>query len=122
MDRKEFAAEFGGILGLLRDHAFLAYSPSGRREYEQKIRSCAEQFAYLVFKKTGIPVTVLPGLVPIEGARDASFSSGRSLALRVAKSAHAAAMKASGLDREYFDRCATLWARAAEKLSEADPK
>jgi hypothetical protein len=122
MDRREFAAELGGIQMLLREHQYLQYSPSGRPEYERKVRTCAEQFAYLVFRKTGVPVKALPGLVPIESVRDPSYSAGRSMAERAAKRAHALAKKASGLDREYFAVCAATWDRACKKLLEPDPE
>jgi hypothetical protein len=105
---------------LLREHEYLAYSPSRSREYEQKVRSCADQFAYLVFRKTGIPVKALQGLVPIESVRDPSYAAGRSMAERAAKRALALAKKNKGLDRDYFEKCAALWLRAWEKLGEPD--
>jgi len=120
MNRAEFVAELGGIQMLLREHQYLQYSPSGRPEYERKVRTCAEQFAYLVFRKTGVPVKALAGLVPIESVRDPSYSAGRSMAERAAKKARALAKTASGLDREYFAHCAAVWERACEKLSEPD--
>lgn len=105
---------------LLRAHQFLLYSPTGRTEYEQKVRICAEQFAYLVFQKTGVPVKALPGLVPIESVRDPSYAAGRSMAERAAKRARAFAKKATGLDREYYAKCAALWESALKKMSEPD--
>ena len=120
MTRAEFAAELGGILRLLREHAFLAYSPSGRREYERKLGACAELFAYLVFSKTGVPVKALPGFLPLESVRDATYENGKTLAARAAKRALVQARKASGLDREYYAECATLWERAAARLAERD--
>lgn len=122
MNRAEFAAEFGGILRLLREHAFLAYSPSGRNEYEQKLRSCAELFAYLVFRKTGVPVRAPAGLVPIETVREPTYSAAKALSIRAAKRAHAAAKKASGIARENLEECATLWERAAAKLAEPESR
>jgi hypothetical protein len=120
MTRSEFASELGGIQMLLREHQYLQYTPSGRREYEQKVLTCAEQFAYLVFRKTGIPVKAIPGILPIESIRDPTFSAGKSMAERAAKRASALAKKAAGLDREYFSNCASLWERAAARLSEPD--
>ncbi|MGO8692377.1 MAG: hypothetical protein ACLQMF_01780 [Rectinemataceae bacterium] len=120
MTRSEFAAELGGIMRLLRDHSFLAYSPSGQREYEQKVGTCADYFAYLVFRKTGIPVRALPGIVSIESLREADYSSGRNLAVRAGKRARAIALKATGLDRQYYAECAAVWERAAAKLAEPD--
>lgn len=105
---------------LLREHEYLAYTPSRSREYEQKVRSCADQFAYLVFRKTGIPVKALPGIVPIESVRDPTFAAGRSMAQRAAKRAMAIAKKNKGLNRDYFEKCAALWLRAWEKLGEPD--
>jgi hypothetical protein len=118
--RREFASELGGIQMLLREHQFLQYTPSGRREYEQKVTTCAEQFAYLVFKKTGLPVKALPGIVPIESVRDPSYSAGRSMAQRAAKRARALGREASGLNREYYESCALLWERAWAKMGEPD--
>jgi hypothetical protein len=118
--RTEFTAELGGIQMLLREHQYLQYSPSGHAEYERKVRTCAEQFAYLVFRKTGVPVKALPGLVPIESVRDPSYSAGRSMAERAAKKARALARKSRGLDQEYFSKCAAVWERACEKLGEPD--
>jgi len=120
MNRAEFASEFGGILRLLREHSFLAYSPTGQREYEQKIKSCSELFAYLVYKKTGVPVRVPSGLVPIEGVREPTFAAARALALRAGKRARAAAKKSAGLAKESMEECAVLWERAVAKLSEPD--
>jgi hypothetical protein len=120
MTRNEFAAELGGIQMLLREHQYLQYSPSGHAEYERKVRTCAEQFAYLVFRKTGVPVKALPGLVPIESVRDPSYSAGRSMAERAAKRARALAKQASGLNKDYFSKCAAVWERACERLSEPD--
>jgi hypothetical protein len=118
--RAQFTSELGGIQVLLRAHQFLLYSPTGRTEYEQKVRICAEQFAYLVFQKTGVPVKALPGLVPIESVRDPSYAAGRSMAERAAKRARAFAKKATGLDREYYAKCAALWESALKKMSEPD--
>jgi len=107
---------------LLREHQYLQYSPSGHAEYERKVRTCADQFAYLVFRKTGVPVRALPGLVPIETVRDPSYSAGRSMAERAAKKAHLLAKRASGLNKEYFETCASTWDRACKKLLEPDPE
>jgi hypothetical protein len=120
MTRSEFSAELGGIMRLLREHSFLAYSPSGQREYEQKVRTCADYFAYLVFRKTGVPVRALPGIVSIESLREVNYSAGRSLAVRAGKRARAMAARASGLDRQYYAECAAVWERAAAKLAEPD--
>ena len=120
MTRSEFSAELGGIQMLLREHQYLQYSPSGRAEYERKVRTCAEQFAYLVFRKTGLPVRALPGIVPIESVRDPSYAAGKSMAERAAKRTRGLAREATGLDREYYSRCAELWERACEKLAEPD--
>ncbi len=122
MRRAEFAAELGGIIRLLRDHSFLAYSESGRREYEQKLRTCGDLFAYLVFSKTGIAVRSIPGLIPIESARDATYATGRRLVRRAVANAMAAAEKCTGLDREYYYSLAQLWDRAGAKLDQGDPR
>lgn len=120
MTRGEFAVELGGIQMLLREHQYLQYTPSGRGEYERKVRTCSEQFAYLVFRKTGIPVKALTGIVPIESVRDPSYPAGRSMAERAAKRARAFAKKAYGLDRENYLQCAAAWDRACEKMAEPD--
>jgi hypothetical protein len=120
MTRAEFSKELGGIQMLLREHQYLQYSPSGQAEYERKVCTCAEQFAYLVFRKTGVPVKAIPGIVPIETVRDPSYASGRSMAERAAKRAYALARKASGGDREYYVKCAALWERAWAEMSAPD--
>jgi len=120
MTRAEFSRELGGIQMLLREHQFLQYSPSGRAEYEAKVRTCSEQFAYLVFRKTGVPVKALPGIVPIETVRDPSYSAGRTMAERAAKRAYALSKKASGPDKEYFAACAALWERAWAEMAAPD--
>ena len=120
MTRREFASELGGIQMLLREHQYLQYSPSGREEYERKVRTCVEQFAYLVFRKTGVPVRALPGLVPIESVREPSFAAGRSMVERAAKRARAFSKRSSGMDRDYYAACAGVWERALAKLSEPD--
>jgi hypothetical protein len=120
MTRAEFSKELGGIQMLLREHQYLQYSPSGQAEYERKVRTCAEQFAYLVFRKTGVPVKALPGIVPIETVRDPSYASGRTMAERAAKRAYALAKKAAGADREYYAKCAALWERAWAEMSAPD--
>jgi hypothetical protein len=120
MTRAEFSAELGGIQMLLREHEYLAYSPSRSAEYEQKVRACAEQFAYLVFRKTGIPVKALTGIVPIESVRDPTYAAGRSMAQRAAKRALALAKKSKGLNRDYFEKCGALWLKAWGKMGEPD--
>jgi hypothetical protein len=120
MTRADFSRELGGIQMLLREHQYLQYSPSGQSEYERKVRTCAEQFAYLVFRKTGVPVKAIPGIVPIETVRDPSYASGRSMAERAAKRAYALAKKAQGQDREYYAKCAALWERAWAEMSAPD--
>ena len=120
MTRAEFAAELGGIQMLLREHQYLQYSPSGQDEYQRKVRTCAEQFAYLVFRKTGLPVKALPGIVPIETIRDPSYTAGRSMAERAAKKAYALAKNATGLNREYYGKCAALWEKAWAEMSSPD--
>jgi hypothetical protein len=120
MTRVEFSKELGGIQVLLREHQFLQYSPSGRDEYERKVSTCAEQFAYLVFRKTGVPVKAIPGIVPIETVRDPSYASGRSMAERAAKRAYALAKKAAGADKERYAKCAALWEKAWAEMSAPD--
>jgi hypothetical protein len=120
MTRGEFSAELGGIQTLLREHQYLQYSLSGHAEYERKVCTCSEQFAYLVFRKTGVPVKALPGLVPIETVREPSYSAGKSMAERAAKRARALARKVSGLNREYYVKCAMTWEKALVKLNEPD--
>ena len=105
---------------MLREHQYLQYSLAGHAEYEQKVRTCAEQFAYLVFRKTGIPVRALSGIVPIESVREPSYSAGKSMAERAAKRARALAKKAVGLNREYYAKCAMTWERALARLNEPD--
>jgi hypothetical protein len=122
MTRRDFSIELGGIQMLLREHQYLQYSPSGQSEYERKVRTCAEQFAYLVFRKTGVPVKALPGIVPIETVRDPSYAAGRSMAEHAAKRAYALAKKAKGNDREYYAQCAVLWEKAWAELSTPDKK
>ena len=122
MTRREFVSELGGIIRLLREHSFLAYSSSGRREYEQKLQTCADYFAYLVFRKTGVPVRALPGLVSIESVRDASYTAGKNLAVRAAKRARALAARATGMNRDYYADCARVWERATLALGEPDPE
>jgi hypothetical protein len=120
MTRAEFSKELGGIQMMLREHQYLQYTPSGSGEYERKVRTCAEQFAYLVFRKTGVPVKALQGIVPIETIRDPSYSSGRSMAERAAKRAYALAKSAKGGNREYYAKCAALWERAWAEMSAPD--
>ena len=122
MTRREFSKELGGIQMLLREHQYLQYAPSGRTEYERKVQTCAEQFAYLVFRKTGVPVKALPDIVPIETVRDPSYASGRTMAERAAKRAYALAKKATGQDKEYFSKVAATWERAWAEMSTPDPK
>jgi hypothetical protein len=122
MNRAEFCAELMGIQMLLREHQYLQYSPSGRKEYEQKVRTCASQFAYLVFRKTGLPVKALPGTVPIESVRDPSYQAGRNLAERAAKRCRALSKTAYESQREDYLTSALLWERACEKLAEPDPR
>jgi hypothetical protein len=120
MTRAEFSTELGGIQMMLREHQYLQYSPSGQAEYQRKVRTCSEQFAYLVFRKTGLPVKALPGIVPIESIRDPSYTAGRSMAERAAKRAYALARKATGGDRDYFTKCAALWEKAWAQMSAPD--
>jgi hypothetical protein len=122
MTRAEFCAELMGIQMLLREHQYLQYTPSGRKEYEQKVRTCAAQFAYLVFRKTGVPVKPWPGTVPIESARDPSYQAGRDLAARSAKRCRALAKTAYESQRGDILECAALWEKACDRLAEPDPR
>lgn len=116
MGRREFAQEFGGILLLLREHSFLAYSKSGRAEYDAKVRTAVDHFAHLVFRMTGISVCPLHDLIPIESARQPSFEEGRRLALRSASAARRSAASAVGPERERLAECAARWNEAAARL------
>jgi len=120
MTRGEFASELGSIQMLLREHQYLQYSPSGHAEYERKIRTCASQFAHLVFRKTGVPVRALPDTVPIESVRDPSYQAGRNLAARTAKRCRALAKTVYESQRGDYLACAALWDKACEKLAEPD--
>lgn len=120
MTRKEFSAELNGIQMLLREHQYLQYSPAGRKEYEQKVETCAQLFAYLVFRKTGIAAKALPGVVPIESVREPSYAAGRSLAERAAKRAHALAAKAAGQAQNDLEKCSLQWAKAWAKMGDPD--
>jgi hypothetical protein len=121
MDRAEFCAGLKGIQMLLREHQYLQYSPSGRGEYEQKLRNCGSQFAYLVFRKTGVPVRALPDTVPIDSVREPSYQAGRDLAARAAKRCRALAKTVYESQRGDYLACAQLWDKACEKLAEPEP-
>ena len=56
MTRSLVAAELAGVIRLLREHAFLRYSPAGRAEYEQKVKAADGLFAVIVSKATGLQV------------------------------------------------------------------
>jgi hypothetical protein len=107
---------------LLREHQYLQYSPSGHKEYEEKLNTCASQFAYLVSRKTGLPLRAWPGTVSIDSARDPSYQGGRDLAARTAKHCRALAKTAYESQREDILKCAMLWEKACDKLAEPDPR
>lgn len=120
MTRAEAAAEFGSILRLLREHAFLRYSGAGAREYEDKLRSASGLFAELARRATGVAV---PNPFPHSGLESASrgdFPGLVGLAKRCSARL-AAAAKAGGEESAALAAASAAWRRAAELLSALSP-
>ncbi|PKL26711.1 MAG: hypothetical protein CVV47_01960 [Spirochaetae bacterium HGW-Spirochaetae-3] len=117
MRRTEVAAELAGIVGMLRDHAFLRYSESGRAEYQLKLRTASGLFAAVVAKATGVPVTNPFPDASVEGAVAGGPDSGTRVAKRIAASLAAAAARGSGRRSASLAAAAEAWREAAEAIS-----
>jgi hypothetical protein len=121
MNTWEFVQEYGGILNLLRAHAFLMYAPGGEREYGEKLDTAAGEFANLVRAYTGVPVPFKPGMIPIEGAREPTWAGARILAKSVSRRYLAQATRRAGSPAgDSLTRSAELWELAFTKLEKRE--
>jgi hypothetical protein len=80
MNRRQFEGEFAQILVMLREHAFLKYSPSGRAEYALKVAAAYLYFRSLTHAATGV---VLPEQSELAADLDAVRGSTVSEAVRL---------------------------------------
>jgi len=80
MNRRQFEGEFEQILIMLREHAFLKYSPSGRAEYTLKLGAAYLYFRSLTHAATGV---VLPEESDLAADLDAVRGSTVSEAARL---------------------------------------
>lgn len=74
MNKAEVSSEFSGILRLLREHAFLRYSRTGRQEYDQRLLSANSMFSDLVSRATGLVLPSPLGYVDLEKVSDGSYA------------------------------------------------
>ncbi len=117
MTRAEAAAEYGALLRLLREHAFLRYSSAGAAEWEDKLRSVSALFAALVSGAAGL---ALPDPYPhsgLEKAQRSDFGALAAQAKRCAALLAAAAGRAEGRERVRLAAAAAAWKRAALALA-----
>lgn len=117
MTRSEVASETGSIVRLLREHAFLRYSPTGLREYEEKLKAADGQLSGIVYRATGIGA---PNPYPHSGLDTLASSDADSIARvvkRIAARLASAAKKSSGAEAEGLAQAATVWSRAADAIA-----
>ena len=117
MTRSEVAAETGALVRLLREHAFLRYSPSGRREYDEKLKAADGQFSGLVYRVTGLSA---PNPYPRSGL-DTLASADADSIVRIVKGIAsrltAAAKKSDGAESATLARAALVWSKAADIIA-----
>jgi hypothetical protein len=113
MTRREFVQEYAGILNLLKEHAYLGYSPSGQAEYRDKERSAVSYFLYLVFKRTGLDLPLPdPAIAEIHPTDPPSFDGARNFMKRTAQRLKAAALDPSLPRRSEYETACRAWLRA----------
>ncbi|MBU0926627.1 MAG: hypothetical protein KKA67_02655 [Spirochaetes bacterium] len=117
MTKRELAGELGGILGMLRDHAFLRYAPSGAAEYEEKQRSAGGHFAAIISRATGVPVPNPFPYAGLEGLSSVSAQTVDRAVKRTAAKLAAAQGRAEGAEAAVLARASEAWRKAAEAVS-----
>lgn len=117
MTRKEFVEEFSGIVYVLREHAYLRFSPTGAREYADKERAALESFARLAGTLAGVALAPPTGL---EGVLDPTTPPTMAAAARAAH-AISGALKLAARDapdgrRGSLLRHAAAWDEARNRM------
>jgi hypothetical protein len=117
MTRGEFTRELGGIVQLLKEHAFLQFSPTGMREYLEKERLASELFARLISAMAGIELSVPRSVPPPLGPQSATgYSSAIIAAKRMANNLRLAARSLPPAERSRYETMAGDWVRAIEAI------
>jgi hypothetical protein len=117
MTRGEFTRELGGIVQLLKEHAFLQFSPTGMREYLEKERLASELFARLVSSMSGIELSIPRSVKPPLGPQsEASFDSAVLAAKRMSLSLRSLARGLPAQDKARYESLASLWAKAVSLM------
>ena len=117
MTRSHVAAELAGVVRLVREHAFLRYTPSGRLEYEQKLKAADGLFAAIMSSATGVTV---PNPFPhgvVEGLEAPDADSVVRAARRTAARLARAAKTARGAAAAGLELAAAAWLRGAAALA-----
>jgi len=117
MTSREFAAEFASILGMLADHRFLQYTPTGRAEYRQKESAAIGYFVALVGRATGLALTAPnPDFMPISSVVEPSKTAALSLMRRTIRRLVAAADATNGRQRSALQQEIWNWTTAVNRL------
>ena len=117
MKKAEAASEFASILRLLREHAFLRYSSTGRKEYDQRLLSASAMFSNLVSRATGL---VLPSPVQyaeLEKVSDGSFAGLLRTVQRLIGRLRRKLATSSAQEAQKLERMRVAWEKAAQVLS-----
>jgi len=108
MTQAELSNELRALLRLLREHDFLRYSATGRREYEEKLRTVTGLFTELVARALARPLPNPYPAASLEGLK----AEGPEAAVRAAQRLAAKLRGADG-----GAQGAEAWRKAAEDLS-----
>ncbi len=117
MTRSELAAETGGIVRLLREHAFLRYLPSGSLEYNEKLKAADGQFSVMVHRATGLGA---PNPYPHSGLDTLASADADSIVRivkRIASRLTSAAKKSRGAQAATLAQAAAVWNKAADAIA-----
>jgi hypothetical protein len=117
MTKREFVQDYAGILNLLKEHAFLQYSPSGVLEYEQKQRSAVGYFVHLLFRQTGLDLPVPDfSLVAISPTDSPSYLGAKTAVKRTLSRLKSASAEPGHPGNIAFKHAVKAWQKALEAL------
>lgn len=121
MTKRQFVAELAAIFNLLKEHAFLQYSPRGQLEYRQKEELAEESFVLLLSAYTGLDLSGLGlSLVQISSNARPSIEEAVKIARRVSATSRRLASQGHTGQSGAWLATATSWECAIENLRRAD--
>jgi hypothetical protein len=118
MKKAEAAFEYAGILRLLREHAFLRYSSTGRQEYDQRLLSANLMFCNLVSRATGLVLPPPPvQYTELDRVSDGSYAGLVRMARRIAVRLRRKPPDCTSQEALRLERLGVGWDKAAKLLS-----